>query len=107
MFPNTAGVNVFYLNWHLWPELSKRIAADIAMLLRESTWKILHSKNYFGYMEWIVSRDLLYSSGKSTQCSVITCMDMDICICMVESLCSIPEISTTFIANQRYFKKIK
>ena len=96
MFPNTAGVNVFYLNWHLWPELSKRIAADIAMLLRESTWKILHSKNHFGYMEWIVSRDLLYSSGKSTQCSVITCMGMGMGMgmWMAESHCFTAEINT-------------
>ena len=39
------------------------------------------------YMEWIVNGGLLHSTGKSTQCSVITFMRMDICICMAESLC--------------------
>ena len=31
------------------------------------------------YMEWIVNRDLLDSTGKSTQCSLIICMGM-ICV---------------------------
>ena len=32
------------------------------------------------YTEWMVNRDLLYSPGKSTQCSVIACMGMDMSI---------------------------
>lgn len=39
------------------------------------------------YMEWMIKSNLLHSPGKSTQCSVITFMRMDICICMAESLC--------------------
>ena len=36
------------------------------------------------YMEYITSKDLLYSTGRSTQCPVITCVEksMDICICV-------------------------
>ena len=29
------------------------------------------------YMDWMVNRDLLYSTGDSTQCSVITYMGKD------------------------------
>ena len=36
--------------------------------------------------EWITNRDLLYSTVKSTQCSVMTYMEVDMCIFMVESL---------------------
>ena len=43
------------------------------------------------YMEWMVNRDFLYSTRKSTQYSVITYM----CVCITESLCNIEEINTT------------
>lgn len=29
------------------------------------------------YMEWMIKSNLLHSPGKSTQCSVITCVRMD------------------------------
>ena len=47
--------------------------------------------------------DMLYSTGKSTQCSVITYMGMDVCICVAESLCYTADISN--IVNQLYFNK--
>ena len=37
-------------------------------------------------MEWMINRDLLYSTGKSTQCSVITYMEKAMCISMDESV---------------------
>ena len=46
-------------------------------------------------MEWMINRDLLYSTGKSIQCYVIIYMGMDSCICTAESLCYIIEINTT------------
>lgn len=47
------------------------------------------------YIEWMINTDLLYSTGKSAQCSVITLTGMDMCICMVESLSCTAEINTT------------
>ena len=46
-------------------------------------------------MEWVVNGDLLYSTGKSTQYSVIVYMRMDMCICITESLCCAAEVNTT------------
>ena len=57
-------------------------------------WGLGNGKSTLLYMEWMVNRDLLYSIGKSTQCSVITHMGMNICICMAESLCCTAEIHT-------------
>ena len=47
------------------------------------------------YMKWMVTGDLLYSTGNSTQYSVITYMGMDMYICMAESLCYAAGINTT------------
>ena len=47
------------------------------------------------YIEWMINEDLLCSTGKSTQCCVITCIRMDMYICMTESLSCIAEINTT------------
>ena len=47
--------------------------------------------------------DMLYSTGKSTQCSVITYMGMDVCVRVAESLCYTADISN--IVNQLYFNK--
>ena len=49
----------------------------------------------FLQMQWMVNRDLLYSTGKSIHCSVITLVGVDTCICMAESLCCTAEIITT------------
>ena len=56
------------------------------------------------YIEWMVSGQLLDSTGTSTQCSVITYMGMDLCIFTTELLCSTAEIN---IVDQAYFNKIK
>ena len=48
-----------------------------------------------------MDKDLLYSTGNSTQYSVMTYMGkesknrVDICICMTDSLFCIPETNTT------------
>ena len=53
------------------------------------------------YMEWMVNRDLLYSTGNPTQYSVITYMEKECekewihVMCITESLCCIAEIITT------------
>ena len=47
------------------------------------------------YMEWMVSRDLLYGTQNCTQCFVIIYMGTDTCMYMVESLCCTAEINTT------------
>ena len=53
----------------------------------------------------ITSKDLLYSTGNSTQYSVITYMRkksvkrMNMCICITDSLCYIPETNTTLYIN--------
>ena len=55
------------------------------------------------YLKWITSRDLLYSTWDSSQCSVAdwkgggVCRRMDTCICMAESLPCSPEIITTLL----------
>ena len=53
------------------------------------------------YIKQIIKKDLLYSTGKSTQYSVITYMGKEcekecICLCITDSLCCIPEPNTTF-----------
>ena len=57
----------------------------------------------------ITNKDLLYSTGTSTQYSGITYQKrilqrMDICTCITASLCCAPENN---IVNQLYFNKIK
>ena len=47
------------------------------------------------YVEWTINRDLLCSTGKSTQCSAIACMGMDGCIGIAESLCCTAAMNTT------------
>ena len=46
------------------------------------------------YVEWMINGHLLHGTGKSTQCSLITHMGMDMCICMAESLCHTAERNT-------------
>ena len=53
-----------------------------------------NGKDTFLCMEWVVNGDLLYSTGNSTQCSVITCTGMEMCIDMAKSLCCRAEIKT-------------
>ena len=67
-----------------------------------SHFEVLDSKAVFPklpihllLMEWVVNGDLLYSTGKSTQYSVIVYMRMDTCICITESLCCVAEVNTT------------
>ena len=36
--------------------------------------------------EWMINRDLLYSTGES-QYSVIICMEMDVCVCVCVCVC--------------------
>ena len=50
-------------------------------------------------IEWMVNRDLLYSTGKSTQYSVVAYMGMDMCICITESFGYTEEINTTLWIN--------
>ena len=53
------------------------------------------------FMEWIVSGEQLYSTGNSTQYSVVTYTGKEsekewgMCICITESLCCTAEIITT------------
>ena len=49
---------------------------------------------HYGILKWMVNRDMLYNTGKSTQYSVISYMEMDTCICKTESLCCIAAINT-------------
>ena len=46
------------------------------------------------YIKYITNKDLLYSTGSSTQCSVRE-IGMDMCICITNSLCCTPETNTT------------
>ena len=53
------------------------------------------------YWRWITNEDLVYSTWDSAQCCVAAWMAgswgrMDTRICMAESLCSSPKITTTF-----------
>ena len=59
-------------------------------VLRTWDWHIAH---YCMWTVWSMG-DLLYSTGKSAQYSVITYMGMDMCICIAESLCCTTEINT-------------
>ena len=59
-------------------------------------WGFQNGKGILLYMERMINGDLLYSTGKSTHCSVITYMGMDMCICLTESLCCTAEINKTF-----------
>ena len=45
--------------------------------------------------EWMINKDLLYSTEKSTWCSEITHMWMVMCMCITESFWHIAEINTT------------
>ena len=45
------------------------------------------------FMEWVVTGYLLFSTGKSTQRSVITSLGMDMCLCEAESLGCTAEIN--------------
>ena len=58
-------------------------------------WGFGNGKGTLLYMECSVNRDLLNSTGKSSQCSVVTYVQMDMCICTAESLCCTEEINTT------------
>ena len=53
------------------------------------TYKQLHEKQ-------ITNKDLLYNTGRSTQCPVITYMGekMNICICIADSLCCMLKTNT-------------
>lgn len=56
------------------------------------------------YTEWMVNGDLYYSTGKSSQCSVIIYMAMDVCICITNPLCCTEKLSQH--VNQLYFNNI-
>lgn len=57
-------------------------------------WRFGDGKCTLLYTEWMINRDQWDSAGKSSQCSVINSMGMDVCICMAESLCGTSEIIT-------------
>lgn len=62
------------------------------------------------FVKQITNKDLGYSTGKSTQYSVITYMGkeskrMNICICMIDSLCCMPETNIALLSRQ-YSNKI-
>ena len=54
------------------------------------------------YMEWMVNRDLMYSTGNSTYYSLITYMGIHMCI--NESLWYTAEINTTLQINHASIK---
>ena len=62
------------------------------------------------YIKQITKKDLLHSTGNSTQYSVMTCMEKEflkrvaICIRITESLCCTAEITIAFLI-QLYFNK--
>ena len=58
-------------------------------------WGFENDDGTLFYMEWMLHKDVLHSTGKFIQCSVITYMGMDMCICMAQSLWRIAEINTT------------
>ena len=56
------------------------------------------------YIKQITNKNLLYSTGNSTQYSVMAYMGkeskkkrMDVCICITDSLCCTPETKTTLL----------
>ena len=76
------------------------------MLTREEwgggiNWEIGIGTYTLLYIKEITNKDLLYSSGNSTQYSVMTFMGeeskkrQDICICITDSLCCTPDTNTT------------
>ena len=50
---------------------------------------------------------LLYSTGNSTQYSVMTSVGVDLCLCMTESLCCTIEINSTLKINYTSIKLLK
>ena len=63
-------------------------------LERGKDWSFWNGKYKQLYVEWMINKDLLSSTGKSTQYSVITYMGMDMCKCMAEILHCSAEINT-------------
>ena len=63
------------------------------------------------YLKRVTNKDLLYSTGNSTQCYVAVWMGGDLeektCICMVESLLCSPEVITLTGYNQYKIKLLK
>ena len=47
----------------------------------------------------MIHGDLRYSTGRSSQCSVMIYRGTDMCTCMAESLCGTAEISPTLEIN--------
>ena len=75
----------------------ERLRGRMAWGFEVGIWTLLYRKK-------MITRDLLYNTGNSIPCSVITYMGMDIGIHITESPCCTAEINTV---NQRCFIKIK
>ena len=66
-----------------------------------TNWEIGIDIYTLQYIKQITNKDLLYSTGNSTQYSVMAYMGKDsrkrvnICICITDSLCCTPETNTT------------
>ena len=63
-------------------------------------WKIRIDIYILLYIKQITNKDLLYSTGNPTQYPVMAYMGkeskrVDICICIIDSLCYTPETNTT------------
>ena len=73
------------------------------MVTKRETWaEGIHQElginiNTLLLIRLIANKDLLYSTGNSIQYSLITYMrkELNICICITESLCCTPEINIT------------
>ena len=83
------GTTIRNLKWIMWGGISWETGIDIYTLL---------------YIKQITNNNLLYSTGNSTQYSVMAFMGKEsrkkknrvaICICTTDSLCCTPEINTT------------
>lgn len=63
-------------------------------------WEVASGKCTLLYTKFVSDKDLLYSTGKSTQPSVITYMGkkMDLCLGITDSLCGTPETNTTLLS---------
>ena len=86
------------------------------MVIRGETWGKMTDWDFetgictLLYIEWITNKDLLYSTGNSTQYSVVAymgkesekrmdicvcaCVCVRVCVCVSGSLCCTPEANT-------------
>ena len=96
--------NITFLKQHKWTYLQNRnrrrdLKTKVTVTKGEMWWGVINQELgmnthtlLYSYTRQITSKDLLFSTGNSTQCSVIIYMGknflkrMNICTCIIESL---------------------